>query len=117
MVVAEMSETWVIRMSLQKNRRHESRKLRNSARGRECQVRLQDICNHNPETTVLAHLNGGGMGTKHSDLMAAFACSACHDEIDRRTMNFGAQYVRLAHLEGIMRTLQIWLDEGLVILK
>lgn len=40
--------------------------LRKEAKGRECQVRLPGICNHNPETTVLAHyrmagLNGVGM--------------------------------------------------------
>ncbi|ECK2143415.1 DUF1364 domain-containing protein, partial [Salmonella enterica subsp. enterica serovar Enteritidis] len=29
--------------------------LRKAARGRECQVRIPGYCNHNPETTVLAH--------------------------------------------------------------
>jgi len=103
-------------MSLLKKRRHESKKLRESARGRDCMVRLPGICNRNPETVVLAHLNGGGAGTKHSDLMGAFTCSACHDEIDRRTMKCKADYVKLAHLEGIMRTQQIFLDEGMVTL-
>lgn len=103
-------------MNLQKTRRHESRHLCDSARGQPCLVRLPGICNHDPATTVLAHLNGGGMGTKHSDLMGAFACSACHDEIDRKTMLCNADYVKLAHLEGMVRTQQIWLDSGLVVL-
>lgn len=103
-------------MSLLKQKRHESRYLRDSARGQPCLVRLPGICNHDPATTVLAHLNGGGMGTKYSDLMGAFACSACHDEIDRRTMLCNADYIKLAHLEGMVRTQQIWLDSGLVVL-
>lgn len=103
-------------MTLLKQKRHESRHLRDSARGQPCQVRLPGICNHDPATTVLAHLNGGGMGTKTSDLFGAFTCSACHDEIDRRTMLCNADYVKLAHLEGMVRTQQIWLDSGLVVL-
>jgi len=104
-------------MSLLKQRRHESRHLRDSARGQPCLVRLPGICNHDPSTTVLAHLNGGGMGTKTSDLFGVFTCSACHDEIDRRTMYFSADAVKLAHLEGMVRTQQHWLDVGLVTLK
>ncbi len=104
-------------MNLQKQRRHESKHLRDSARGQPCLVRLPGICNHDNSTTVLAHLNGGGAGTKHSDLMGAFACSSCHDEIDRRTMLCNADYVKLAHMEGMARTQQYWLDVGLVVLK
>lgn len=89
-------------------------KLTKSARGRECQVRLPGICNFDPETTVLAHLNGGGGGTKHPDMIGAFACNACHDEIDRRTRRIDATYARLCHLEGIVRTQLIWLSEGLI---
>ena len=59
-------------------------KLRESAKGQHCMVRLPGVCNGNPETTVLAHLNGGGMGMKQSDLLGAFACSACHDAVDGR---------------------------------
>jgi len=89
-------------------------KLTKSARGRECQVRLPGICNHDPEKVVLAHLNGGGMGTKHPDLFGAFACSSCHDEIDRKTRLLDPAYARLCHLEGMVRTQLIWLSEGLI---
>ena len=82
--------------------------LRNLARGQPCQVRLPDICNHNPETTVLAHFRMAGitgMGMKAPDLIGAWACSACHDVIDRRAhTNLDRDYVRLAHLEGMART-------------
>lgn len=104
-------------MSLRKSKRHESAKLRKSAKGQECQVRIPGICNGNNETTVLAHLNGGGMGTKKSDLMAAFACSSCHDALDGRvrTQYFSNELDRM-HREGVERTQQIWLDSGLVVL-
>lgn len=62
--------------------------LRKAARGRECQVRIPGVCNGNPETSVLAHIRLAGLcctGIKPPDLIATIACSACHDEIDRRT--------------------------------
>ena len=61
--------------------------LRKEARGRECQVRIYGVCNGNPETTVLAHYRMAGIcgtGMKPDDLIGAWACSACHDEIEQR---------------------------------
>lgn len=102
-------------MSLNKSLRHESKKLRDSARGRECQVRIPGICNHNDETTVLAHLNGGGAGTKQSDLFATFCCSSCHDAVDGRVQTkYFNDELDLMLLQGMVRTQQIWLDEGMV---
>ena len=90
--------------------------LRNQARDRPCVVRLPDICNHDPGTTVLAHfrLAGvSGMGIKPPDLIGAWACSACHDAIDRRAhTDLDRDYVRLAHLEGVVRTINKLLEEG-----
>lgn len=89
--------------------------LRKEARGRNCQVRLPGICNGNPETTVLAHyrmagLNGTGM--KPDDVIGAWSCSSCHDEIDRRTRKLEFDVVRLAHAEGVFRTQAILRKEG-----
>ena len=97
-------------------------KLRKSARGRECQIRIPGVCNGNPETVVLCHLPGGGMGRKQPDLFAAFGCSACHDAVDGRVTSriiyetTGYQYsdLLLYHYEGVQLTQQIWLDEGLI---
>ena len=92
-------------------------KLRKSAKGRECQIRIPGVCNGNPETTVLCHLPGGGMGRKQPDLFAAFGCSACHDEVDGRTNHkpdYGKWETELYFYEGVIRTQQIWLDEGLI---
>jgi hypothetical protein len=61
--------------------------LRQSARGQPCSLRLP-CCNHDRETTVLAHLrffSMAGMGHKPPDWFAVYACSACHDAIDRRS--------------------------------
>jgi len=33
-------------------------KIRASAKGEDCQVRVEGVCNFNPETTILAHLGG-----------------------------------------------------------
>ncbi|CAM3862242.1 DUF1364 domain-containing protein [Avibacterium endocarditidis] len=82
--------------------------LRKEAKGRDCQVRLPGICNFNPDTVVLAHYRMAGingMGMKPNDLIGAWACGACHDEIDRRTRQLEADFVRQAHAEGVMRTL------------
>ena len=105
-------------MNLQKSHRHESRNLRDSARGQPCLVRIPGACNFNPATTVLAHLNGGGMGTKKSDLFGAFCCSSCHDVVDGRVkVAFNRDTIELWHRQGVERTQQYWLDVGLVALK
>lgn len=89
--------------------------LRKEARGRECQVRLPGICNGNAETVVLAHYRMSGIcgtGIKPDDLFGAWACSGCHDEIDRRTRLTDADSAHLAHLEGVIRTQAVLLAEG-----
>lgn len=81
--------------------------LRDLARGQPCMVRLPNVCNGNPETTVLAHYRLAGTcgaGTKPDDEQGAWACSACHDECDRRTRKLETDFVRLAHAEGVLRT-------------
>ena len=93
-------------------------KLRKEARGRGCMVRIPEVCNHNSETVVLAHyrLAGvSGIGMKSPDVIGAWACSACHDTIDRRAhTNLDRDYVRLLHLEGMARTLAQLNKEGLI---
>jgi len=89
-------------------------KLRKSAKGRECTVRLP-CCNHNPETVVLAHLSGGGMGLKRPDIHGAYACSACHDALDGRVGGiWDRDWLRMCHMEAVLRTQEIMLREGLI---
>ena len=82
-------------------------KLTEAARDKPCMVRLPGVCNGRTDTTVLAHVRLAGtcgVGIKPSDWQGAWACSACHDECDRRTRKLEADYVRLCHLEGMART-------------
>lgn len=92
--------------------------LRKLARGRDCQVRIPGVCNFDSETTVLAHYRLAGlcgMGLKSHDLFGAWACSSCHDEIDRRTHRWlNHDDVALMHLEGVLRTLSVLIKEGVV---
>ena len=92
--------------------------LRKQAKGRGCMVRLPGICNHNSETVVLAHVRlagVSGMAIKASDLLGAWACSSCHDAIDRRShADLDRDYVRLAHLEGMVRTIAQLKKEDLI---
>lgn len=88
--------------------------LRDYARGKPCTIRVPLVCNGNPETTVLAHVRMieiSGAGIKSADVLAAWACSACHDYVDFRSDNdvdYGKR--RLLLLEGMVRT-QAWLIE------
>jgi hypothetical protein len=90
-------------------------KLRKSARGQQCTVRIPYVCNRDPETTVLAHLGGAGMGLKSSDLHGAFCCSACHDVIDRRVKSsISSEKLKNMHMAGIFRTQKYWLEHGFI---
>lgn len=92
--------------------------LRKEAKGRGCMVRIPGVCTHNSETVVLAHvrLTGvSGMGMKSPDILGAWACSACHDAVDRRNhTDLDRDYVRLLHLEGMARTIAQLQKEGLL---
>ena len=92
--------------------------LRKEAKGRGCMVRIPGVCDHNSETVVLAHvrLTGvSGMGMKAPDILGAWACSSCHDAVDRRNhTDLERDYVRLMHLEGMARTLAQLEKEGLL---
>ncbi|QLR72982.1 DUF1364 domain-containing protein [Citrobacter freundii] len=93
--------------------------LRKAARGRMCQVRIPGYCNHNPETSVLAHYRLAGtcgIATKPHDMQAAIACSACHDIIDGRVKiyDFTKTEIRLMHAEGVFCTQKIWREESLI---
>ena len=92
--------------------------LRKEAKGRGCMVRIPGVCNHNSETVVLAHvrLTGvSGMGMKAPDILGAWACSSCHDAVDRRNhTDLERDYVRLMHLEGMARTIAQLEKEGLI---
>ncbi|MGQ5288474.1 DUF1364 domain-containing protein [Pectobacterium actinidiae] len=89
--------------------------FKEEARARDCQIRIPGVCNFNSETTVLTHYRLAGTcgtGIKPDDRQAAWGCSACHDEVDRRTRHIDTEAARLCHAEGVMRTLNILIAEG-----
>ncbi len=91
--------------------------LRALPAGRSCLVRMPGICNHRPDDCVLAHAHMAGLrGTagKAFDLIGAWACSACHNEYDRRTRLVDADQARLWFYEGVLRTIDVILAEGLM---
>lgn len=90
-----------------KNRNVVSQPVRDSARGEECSLRL-GCCNHDPATVCLCHIRAfgwAGMGQKPPDFLAVYACSACHDALDRRSKDaeWGWDDVLRALGETLMR--------------
>lgn len=70
-----------------------------------CDVRMPGVCIG--DGAVLAHvrLSGiSGMGLKAPDLLAAHACTACHDEYDRRTKRIPKEDAQRWFYEGVLRT-------------
>jgi hypothetical protein len=101
--------------------RKANQKIRDSARGEECTVRLPGVCTHETETVIWSHypLNdaGKGMGTKSLDLAGCYLCAACHDVVDGRAPRPAGMThadVLLAWFKGHMRSLVRLAAKGLV---
>lgn len=84
---------------------------RKHAQGQPCMVRLPG-CDGGGATTVLAHYRlAGYCGTaiKPDDLaFGAWCCAPCHDAVDGRrgVDGYDRTALRLAHSEGVMRTVE-----------
>ena len=96
-------------------------KIRESAQGEQCTIRLPGICNYNPDTTVWAHSNrssdGKGMGLKAKDKNGAYACYNCHSVYDRQTKrpsNLTLQQVEETFTIAMEKSRQILKDKGLL---
>jgi hypothetical protein len=93
------------------------RKLRESARGRDCTIRIPGVCNFNPDTVVLCHVGRKrGIGKKCHDIHAIYACSDCHDVVDGRAQYCKAltEMIPTYTLEALEETQLIMLEEGLI---
>jgi len=92
-----------------------STRLRQLARGRECQIRVPHCCNGDIHTTVGCHYRMpglSGIGIKPQDLFIAWGCSACHEAVDTlKSANWTADQLKLMHAEGVFRTQAILLCE------
>lgn len=92
--------------------------LRKLARNRECQIRVPSHCLRDTFTVVLCHyrLAGlSGMGIKSPDWCAAYGCFNCHQIVDgQKNSEFSHVERRLMLAEGVFRTQQILIDEGVL---
>ncbi len=95
-------------------------KIRQSARGEDCTIRIPGVCNFNPETTVLCHPNthraGKGKGLKAADELGAYGCSDCHAVLDgqgKRTI-LDRRYIELCFWHGHAETYLKLKQKGLV---
>lgn len=93
--------------------------FRKLAKGRECMVRVPNVCSFNPEETILAHVRLAGLsgiGIKANDLFASLCCARCHDFCDARSHPDAPRETRQLYLlEGVLRTQAIWLAEGRIL--
>jgi hypothetical protein len=104
------------RTAMKKTPAPKQTEIQKSARGQDCTVRVPGVCNFNPETTVLGHLNGGGMAAKHHDVFAAYVCSDCHAWLDGGYVKTATRAERdLLHLQGVIKTQPILMELGLII--
>jgi len=87
-----------------------SKILKDSARLMDCTLNIAGVCNYNPETVVLAHLNfdGGKMGGKSPEHSACFACSACHSYLDQNKLSDTDKIFYSAR--AMVRTHSIWFN-------
>ncbi len=112
---------------INKNKRLKSKKITDSAKGENCTLRIPGVCNHNPETTIPAHLNGAGMAKKSDDTLISYCCSQCHTWLDGGYSNIDlSQYtdkqlkraVRDSEqLRGIIETQSILIQKNLIQVK
>lgn len=82
--------------------------LTDYAKGKECLIRIPEVCSFNDEQTVPCHvplMDYHGTGMKMEDWFYAFGCHNCHDACDRRRyMHLDRGFVRICLLEGMIRT-------------
>ena len=98
---------------------HDQR-IRDSARGEECTVRIIGACTHDPTHTIWSQAPLGAAGKGRSwkavDLAGAYCCTACDAVIDgQRPLPPGAtrESVLLDWFMGHMRSLVILKQKGL----
>lgn len=92
-------------------------KLRESARGVECLVRIPGACKYHEDYSILSHYPGSaggkGRGIKSLDVCGAICCTGCDAVIDRQVKppeGMTYQDCMLCWMEGHMRTLVYWSD-------
>lgn len=88
-------------------------KLRQSARGQECQIRIAGVCCGDSSTVVLCHfrmVGMSGLGIKSPDWLGAFGCFKCHQFVD----SHGDPGTQLDFAHGVFRTIAKQIESGLI---
>lgn len=97
-----------------------SRKLLDLAHGQECTIRIPGVCTNDPQTVVAAHSNwyehGKGGAMKAHDCFTAWACAACHREIDQGK-DLSYEEKKSYWQRGFEQTLLALFERGLVRVK
>lgn len=96
---------------------YRNKKLRDSAQGQDCQLRIPGVCNGDSATVVWCHLNGQeygkGMSHKAHDIFGFYGCSACHDVYDGRTKAWDSKIDEVAQ-SACLQSLRIAADMGVL---
>jgi hypothetical protein len=106
---------------IKKHIRIDEEKIRRAAHGEECTMQ-SPWCNHDPETTVLCHLNesfaGKGLGKKTDDTAAFFGCNgprSCHAWYDS---NEAPYHDRIYYaFRAVVRTTRRLIEKGVLHVK
>lgn len=101
-----------------------SRRIRESARGEACQVRIVGVCTHDNAHTIWSHarwgaqLGGAGRGgaIKAIDEAGAYACTACDAAYDgqRQVVGMKRHEIDLDWCMGHFRSLGMLKEKGLL---
>ena len=95
-----------------------SNAIRRSAQGKPCTLNIAHVCNYNHETTVFSHFRLPGMAggsLKPSDVLGAYACSACHDVIDgRKKSKLSEEDKYFYMMRGLVRTHESMYADGII---
>ncbi len=96
-----------------KKKMFRSKKLRDSARGESCTLRLPG-CQNLTETTVLCHSpyaeHGKAKGLKSEDHYACYGCYNCHQVLDKQ---YKTPEIRAAFARAMALTQKRFRDKGL----
>jgi len=88
-----------------------SPKIRKSAKGQRCTLRLPGICSHDSSKVMLCHINSftKGTGNKSHDIHSYFGCYECH----MNECKASAEDL----IRAMMETQHIMIQEGLITVK
>jgi hypothetical protein len=96
-----------------------SKKITRSAQGQPCFLSVPGICNHNPDTTVWAHLNGAsfgkGSGIKAHDVAGFPACSNCHFAYDQHKTGLSDGDLNALLLRAVVGSMVMLIERGIII--